>query len=220
MKWIKIVNPLWLSDWPLICVCLCVYIGRGKKNLMQSQSVSSNALIAIKCVGPKCNSYNFKSQTTLPPKNLKYWLIDWFFIYSFCKIDTWSVCNTANQNVWTKQADETASVSWGSLLSPRGGVLPVFLIHTKQGMFPCYILFFLLLSLSLWLTFGAPVRGRRWRASSQGHCFPVFGRSRRFVTAACASGLSATPLPSGRSEGWERLRDPTGGCGGGGGGGI
>lgn len=44
----------------------------------------------------------------------------------------------------------------------------------------------------------------------------MFGKSQRFVTAACASGVNATPLPSGRSAGWERFRDPTVGGGGGG----
>lgn len=80
-------------------------------------------------------------------------------------------------------------------------------------MFPRYVSFILSLSRSVSLlerVSGVGGEGPPHR----GHCFPVFGRSWRFVTAACASGADATPLPSGRGEGWEGLSGPIGGGGG------
>lgn len=45
----------------------------------------------------------------------------------------------------------------------------------------------------------------------RGRCFPVFGRSQRFVTVACASGVDATPLPSGRVRDERDRAGPIGG---------
>lgn len=71
---------------------------------------------------------------------------------------------------------------------------------------------------SVHLTSGARVRGQMWRASSVGSLFSSVWKVTLNVTSACASSVNATPLPSGRSRGWERLRDPRGALGKGGGG--
>lgn len=74
------------------------------------------------------------------------------------------------------------------------------------------------LCLSVHLISGARVRGQMWRASSVGSLFSSVWKVTLNVTSACASSVNATPLPSGRSRGWERLRDPSGALGKGGGG--
>lgn len=65
--------------------------------------------------------------------------------------------------------------------------------------------------LSLCLTFGARVRGRRWRASSTGSLFSSVCAGHRDSSLLHVRPVWTQPhfLPD-RSEGWERLRDPSG----------
>lgn len=87
-----------------------------------------------------------------------------------------------------------------SLLSHQGSILFIFTKPTNPEDVSLLRSFILSLSRSVSLLERVSGVGGEG-PPRRGHCFPVFGRSRRFVTAACASGVDATPLPSGRGEG-------------------